>query len=39
MSDADLRAQLAALTAERDALKARVAELAPTWRQSPRRVS
>lgn len=35
MSDADLRAQLAALTAERDALKARVAELAPTWRQSP----
>lgn len=31
MSD-DLRAQLATLTAERDALKARVAELAPTWR-------
>ena len=32
MSD-DLRAQLATLTAERDALKARVAELAPTWRR------
>ena len=32
MSDADLRAQLATVTAERDQL-ARVAELAPTWRR------
>lgn len=33
MSDADLRAQIATLTAERDQLRARVAELAPTWRR------
>ena len=32
MSEQDLAAQLAAVTAERDRLRARVAELAPTWR-------
>lgn len=31
--EADLAAQLAAVTAERDQLRAKVAELAPTWRR------